>query len=266
MDLRHHGRILRRWKNVVIIGLIGSVVVAVLATFSPGPTGLKWRTPATYTSKSRIWVTQPGFPVGRATLPGADTGQLVAPKKQAFAPPERFSELAVFYSYLAASDQVRNLIKPRPAALQLVVSSVPNPITGDPLPLLDVTSTASSSDGARELNTRAIEAMRGYIEAGMKANRVPGDERVELQVLNPPKAGILTAGRSPTRSVMLFLLGIVATMVAVYVLENLYPSGRARQDHDADLMAIGELFAEPDEPRETHARRSLRPRGHNRVA
>ena len=53
MDLRHHGRILRRWKNLVIIGLVGSVVIAVLATFNPSPTGLKWRTPATYTSKSR---------------------------------------------------------------------------------------------------------------------------------------------------------------------------------------------------------------------
>jgi hypothetical protein len=258
MDIRHHSRILWRWRAVLVGGLLAGALLAVLVTFKVSPSGIEWRSSATFTSASRTFVTQPGFPVGRATLPGANPTDLVDPNDPAartFAPEERFSELAVVYSYLAKSDQVRKLMSPAPINEQMEVVTVPNPVTGDPLPLLEITTTANSRSGAQALNRAVIHALGKYLSENVAANKVPKDERVQLEVLNPPKSGALAGGRSITLSVIVFLLALVATTVAVYVLENLYPSGvglRGDDDRESidldDLLHAVPLTPYPEEP------------------
>jgi hypothetical protein len=246
VDIRHHLAILRRWRGLVIGGVALAVVLAILVSFSVGPGGFEWRSEATFRSESRTFVTQAGFPWGRTTLPGADPTaidptQLTAPEgeqRRTFAPPSRFTELATIYSYLVQSDVVRRLIEPEPSESQLSVATVPNPVTGDPLPLLSIHATANSASGAQELNRSAIQALREYLQLNVRQNGVPPDERVKLQVLNPPSRGALISGRSITRSVMAALLVLVGTFLAVYVLENLYPGrrpSRAPADPLADL-------------------------------
>ena len=179
---------------MLVIGLVAGVALAVLATFKPSAGGFEWRSAATYTSTSRIFVTQPGFPVGRSTLPGTDPNDPVAPNKPSFAPSERFSELAVVYSYLAQSERVQKLISPVPIQQQVTVATLSDPTTGDLLPLLDVITTANSPVGAQSLNREVIEALRRYISTNVQANQVPAEQRVELQVINPAKPGFLVSG------------------------------------------------------------------------
>jgi hypothetical protein len=229
MDIRYHLGIIWRWRAVFFTGLVVAAAVAFLVTFKPGLGKPEWRSAATYTSTSRTAVTQPGFPWGRATLPGADPNQPVVPdgrRLRSFAPPQRFTDLAVVYAYLAQSDQVRNLISPRPVGQQINVATVPNPATGDPLPILEVATTANSSSGAQELNQAVIRALRAYLARNVRENQVPQEDRATLEVLNPPTAGFLVGGRSLTLSVIAGLLALVATFVAIYVLENLYPGSR----------------------------------------
>jgi hypothetical protein len=246
MDIRYHLRILSRWRALVACGLVLAAIAGVLASFSVSTSGLEWRSDATFRSESRTFVTQAGFPWGRTTLPGADPtavdpAELTTPdgeRRRTFAPPARFTELATIYTYLAQSDVVRRLMDPVPAEDQLSVATVPNPATGDPLPLLSIHATANSAEGAQALNREAIEALRQYLQLNIRQNGVPQDERVKLQVLNPPSVGAMIGGRAITASVLMALLVLVGTFVAVYVLENLYPStrrSRAASDPLADL-------------------------------
>jgi hypothetical protein len=229
MDIRYHLGIIWRWRALLVVGLLVAVAVSYLVTFKPGLGKPEWRSAATYTSTSRTAVTQPGFPWGRATLPGADPNQPITPdgaRLRSFAPPQRFTDLAVVYAYLAQSDQVRSLISPRPFAQQINVATVPNPATGDPLPIIEVATTANSSAGAQKLNMATIRALRAYLARNVRENNVPLEDRATLEVLNPPTPGFLVAGRSLTLSVIAGLLALVATFVAIYVLENLYPGSR----------------------------------------
>ena len=276
MDLRLHARILARWRVVLATGLVAAVLLAVLATFKPSTAGLEWRAVPSYTSQSRTFVTQRGFPIGRATLPGSDDTGTVDPTAPNFAPSTRFSELAILYSYFAQSDPVRKLMTPAPIHKQISVATVPNSVSGDPLPMLEIATTASSPTRAQSLNRAVVNALRSYLNKNVLANDVPADERVELQVINPPRAGTLVGGRSITLSVIVFLLTLVATLVAVYVLENLYPSRTGlRQDDDQELVDIGALFeqAAPGNGaaaegglRERPVRRGSRSRSRNRAA
>jgi hypothetical protein len=229
MDIRYHLGIIWRWRVLLVVGLLVAASVAYLVTFKPGLGKPEWRSAATYTSTSRTAVTQPGFPWGRATLPGADPNQPLVPdgeRLRSFAPPQRFTDLAVVYAYLAQSDQVRRLISPTPLAQQINVATVPNPATGDPLPIVEIATTATSSAGAQELNRATINALRAYLARNVRQNQVPLEDRATLEVLNPPTPGLLVAGRSLTLSVIAGLLALVATFVAIYVLENLYPGSR----------------------------------------
>lgn len=247
MDIRHHLRIIWRWRAALALGLILGTVMAVLVSFKVSPSGVEWRSQATFTSTSRTIVTQRGFPFGRAALPMPSPTELPprdgrsAPR---FAPSERMTELAVVYSYIAKSDQVKRLITPVPVDEQINVAAVSHPSTGDPLPLMEIATTATSAHGARALNRAVIDALKEYLRRHGQANGVPADELVTLDVLNSPHPGILVGGRTPTLSVVLWLLVLAVTLVAVYVLENLYPSVSARSGLrlDAQTDAEPELF------------------------
>lgn len=242
MDLRHHILVWFRWRAILAAGVVLAVILGILVSFKPVLSGsgvdLKWRSQAVYTTKSRLLVTQPGFPLGRTTLPGVVAGQNgtaqtttqdknTDPSKVDFADPSRFSYLAIVYSYLAQSEPVRALIHPKPAPddLSVVYQGTQN---GDALPLLEITTKGASPAAVQELNFKAIQALRGYLDQQLTEAGVPEAQRVSLQTLNPPDLGSLSSGRTPTVSAVVFILVLVGTLLLVYILENLYPRGLPR--------------------------------------
>lgn len=234
-----------------------AAALGILVSFSVTPGGLEWRSQATFESESRIFVTQAGFPWGRTTLPGSDPTavdplQQFAPdgERRRFGAPSRFMELATIYSYLAQSDVVRRLIRPMPDEDQIVVWAVPNPTTGDALPLLSILTRANSSGAAQELNRSAIGALREYLNRNERQGGVPRDQRVRLQVLNPPPPGALASGRSITRSLIVVLLVLLGTALVVYLLENAYPRARAEREGSSDPLAYLDFDLDRDVLRE----------------
>jgi hypothetical protein len=257
MDLRHHIRVLWRWKAILVGGTTLACIVAILASFTlsfSDGVDVKWRSEAAYTSTSRVFVTQQGFPWGRVTLPGTVPGAPVEKDESSrvFAAPDRFSNLAIVYSYLAQSAQVSALMAPQPLGEQIVVTPAYTN-SGDALPLLEITTTADHPLKSQALNNAVVKGLGDYLDAENNDAKVAAADRVTLQLLNPPGPGLLTAGRSPTLSAVAFILVMVGTLALVYILENLLPMATGRRDFHAldgdELFGHEELFAPYDDSR-----------------
>jgi hypothetical protein len=163
--------------------------------------------------------------------------------QEVFATPDRFSNLALVYAYIAQSDLIRKLIPPpRPLEDQIQVITPSIPGSSDPLPLIEITTEATGATGAQALNNAVIKALRNYLNRELDANDVKASDRVTLQVLNPPQPGKLTAGRSPTLSLVAFILVMIAALVLVYVLESNRPVMADPAPFDEDLP-----FDDPDD-------------------
>src|SRR5205823_3590299 len=105
MDLRLVLRVLFRFWALVTAGVFLAVLVALFSyvrvSFNGWSPSLSQREPVVYESDSTLFVTQPGFPWGRATLDPAHPPP----------DPNRFANLAIVYSEFANSDAVRRLLR-----------------------------------------------------------------------------------------------------------------------------------------------------------
>jgi hypothetical protein len=278
MDLRRHIQVLWRYKAIVVGGVVLGIVMAILASFSVSFSGgpkLEWRSDQTFGSVSTLFVTQTGFPWGRVTLPepalvpgGDPAAQTQLPEtadektRREYAAPERFSDLAVVYSYLARSDQVRALIRPQTAPDQILITPIQNPSTGAGLPLLLIETHAKSQEMAVKVNEASIEALRQYLREQQDEADIDDGARVRIQVLNPPAPAGVTEGRTYMGSVIALILAIAGAVALCYLLENLrssrdrdsaswvapWPTTPNGSGNGSDLDPADELWPEPSEP------------------
>jgi hypothetical protein len=215
MDLRLLLRVLFRFRALVAAGFALSVVVAMLSyarvTWNGAAPGLAYRDPVLYESDSTLFVTQPGFPWGRATVdpnePPPD--------------PNRFANLAIVYSQFANSDAVRHLVRiPEDASYK----AVPVPAEGGGfLPFIEIQGTSPSSQSASSVAALASSALRQYIDVQQRANQIASQERVVLQPLARPTSPRAVKKPSATRPVFLFILMMTLVVGLAFILENLRP-------------------------------------------
>jgi hypothetical protein len=253
MNLRRHFDVLWRFRLILIIAAVLGIALAILAVFRPTSSGLKWRADEVWTSQSTILVTQKGFPWGRVILPGPQsTAGAVLPEgtapqerttdREEFADPGRFANLGILYSYFAKSDRVRALMRPIPSEDQLTVTPVPaSQNTTEVLPLLNIDTSATTPRAAAELNGSAIKALKSYLEREQASNNIDRDDRVLVEVLNPPGTPHLLIGRSKTPAVVAFVLVMALALALVYALDNLYP----RLRHAGGSSELEEFWGAP---------------------
>jgi hypothetical protein len=267
MNLRRHLDVLWRFRLILIVAAVLGIVLAILAVFRPTSHGLEWRADETWTSQSTVFVTQKGFPWGRVILPGPQaTAGTVLPdgtapqedtdkKSEQFADPGRFSNLGILYSYFAKSDRVRALMRPMPDPDQITVTPVPaSQNTTEVLPLLTIETSATTGAGAQKINASAIEALKSFLEREQNQSNIKDDDRVLLEVLNPPGKPILFIGRSKTPAAVAFILVMALAFALAYCLDNLYP----RLRHAGGSPEFEEIWAVPtsDAEPEPAARRA----------
>src|SRR5207253_1243396 len=133
-----------------------------------------YRQSQTWSSESRVFVTQQGFPWGYAapptvsTTPAADAAaeaNLLGTKQ--FADPTRFPSLAVLYAYLAMSDPVKQIMLRHGPVLGSVLAS---PVVstqsgyGTTLPLVAISGTGATPRDAVLLTVRATDAFRAFLQ------------------------------------------------------------------------------------------------------
>lgn len=221
MDLLHHLQVMSRWKRVIIAGTLIGILLAALATFKPGAGGVTYRQAESWKATSTLFVTQPGFPWGRTTLPGSDPNQpeTARSKDQSFADPARFSVLAVIYTYLAKSEQVDRLGRRLPEGSEVSAREIAT-ASGDTLPLLALETTASTAAAAKALNAERTEALLRYLRDQQDQNKVPEGQRVQVSVLNGPEVAKVSSHGAMLAIAMVFL-AFLASIGAAYLFENL---------------------------------------------
>jgi hypothetical protein len=233
MELRRHIDVIWRYRGIVAGGIVLGIALAVLVAFKPSWDGgpkLKWRSAETYSSESTLFLTQSGFPWGRANYPAppraTDTSQAAKVALGAqFADPSRFSDLATLYPAIIRGSAVRALIPGRPPADRISAAAELTDANGTKgaLPLVTLKTKAATAPAARALNAATVRALQTFLLRQQTANNVPPNQRVQASVLNPPARATLLNGRALSAPIAAFLLIMVTGVALAYVLENLRP-------------------------------------------
>jgi hypothetical protein len=232
MNLIRHFQVLKRGRAVIAAGLLVAIAVAGLATFRvafDGGPQLAFRKPETWSSTTKLLLTQPGFPWGRSVLPAGATpadaqSQPVTGGKDdlQFADPSRLAYLAWIYSHFLMGDEVRTMIKDKPADMDIEAGplSAGGSLSAASLPIIGLTTTAHTANEARHLNDEVHLALEDYLTRQQRESHTPVSDRVVISTVDRP-APIRLKGHSINLGVMAFLLIMVAAVSLVYLLENL---------------------------------------------
>jgi hypothetical protein len=249
MELALYFRVLWRFKLIVFPGFLVAVALAVLAYGKVDPAHGFTITPRAipvFRADGLLLITQPGFPWGSSQqeyLPGnAAKGMPPVPVGDF----SRMSGIALIYSELASSDEVRALVRKRPGKTEKVVTSPYAPAAAPPgtvLPMVALSADAATPARAAALVNARIGAFKLYIERRQSDAAVADENRVVVQVLRHGEAKTATAlaGAKKTLPIVVFLAVMIAVVGLAFMLENMRP--RVRQVEAASVGTTRRLSA-----------------------
>jgi hypothetical protein len=243
MDLVEYGRVIRRQLVVVAIGLVITFALVFLALVRVSGDGLFFRSSPIYGARSELLLTQPGFPLGRASAPDSQQTDTA-----------RMETLAGVYAELATSKDVRGIIKTNGEPLPSEAYDVTQLITpsGHALPLIEVVGVSGSERGSVAIANAVATALQRYILTEQNRSGVPVRDRVDVQVVTPAEKAEVIQGVKLTTPILLCLLGLVVTLVFAFARDNLARHRAARDMATSPLEPVSsapiELESPPDEP------------------
>jgi hypothetical protein len=226
VDLNQYGRVIWRFRFLVLFGLLVALALTFLSFWKVSPHGITYRQKETWQAGGILYVTQPGFPEGRLSsgIKLDANGNPVTTNP--YADPSRLATLALFYSTIANSDAVSRLAHeggPLPGAFTADVVRDPiNRLRGN-LPFVTITGLSTTPAGAVLVAQRGVNAVRQYVEDQQAANRIPPRQRVRLDVVNAVKHATLAKGRRLTIPIVIFVTVMIATLGLAFILENVRP-------------------------------------------
>jgi len=234
MDLGRFITVAWRFRALLVGGLLIATVVAVSSLARIGLNGVtptfSYREAESWTSASTLFITQSGFPWGRATLddmvtvdsPGAEPVQV--PK---YGDPGRYSGLAALYAELAKSDGVQAAVmrnsRPGESVEPMVVQS---PGSNTALPLMTLKAFGPTPESAQQVAMRASKAFRRFLDREQAMSGIPTEKRIKVTVTQKATVPILFEKRSVVRPIFLFLLINMGFLALAFALHNLQPRGR----------------------------------------
>jgi hypothetical protein len=243
VNLERHLAVLWRYRALTILGLLLGIALALMAAFKIGPNGIERRGSEQWSSTSQVFVTQQGFGWGRATLPIAKApdatgneavGSPVTPENLEgikFADPGRFTNLALLYSVISASDEVRGKLPGPPAPEQIVAGPLDPTGKGDNfLPIITLITTDTTAERTVNLNNETVEGLKDWLSEEQDKNQIARKDRVLLTTLSRPSAPTLVAGRSLTPSILALMLCVIATVALAHILEGVRLARRRREE------------------------------------
>ena len=199
MDLRYYGRVVSRFRWLVIGGVILALVLGFLSFAKVSSKGITYRDTETYQSTATMLLTQGG---------------------KTFADPTKFSGLTDLYSALANSDQVRATMLRDGANKSWKVTAVPVSPASNPEAILPVIQLTGVADSAADAVKATQIGTRAFLDV---VSRQPG--AATLEVLQQPTNPIVIVPRKKTLMIVVILAVLSATFGLALVLENLRPRG-----------------------------------------
>jgi hypothetical protein len=220
MDLKSFATVIGRHRAAMVIGVVAAVTLAFLAAYRLDTTSFPppRRQATTYESTARLFVTQPGFPWGRSALRYSHLGTNQPPVVEG--DPDRFAQLALLYSQIANTARVQGGLadKDRDAVVAKVVTE--SQFSSTPIPMVDIVARATTPGHARELASTVTNSLLRFIESNQAQARIPVKERVVLQVIDPPRLGIVASSPSPALPLLVFLTMLFLTIGWIFVVDN----------------------------------------------
>jgi len=212
MDISLFGRVLWRFRLVMVLGIVAAAVLALLSyysvSFSGGPK-LTPRAQQVWQADSTILLTQHGFPAGNVN--GANSiGRLIG--------------LGPLYAKLANSDAVQQLMVRHGGPLDGSYQAIPAADTSygsvSGLPGITVIGKGETPGKALRITRRASTEFINYLEAQQEEADIKPSSRVDVRVLNAPGDLTLVVPRKKTLPIVVFMGVLFATIALVFVLEN----------------------------------------------
>jgi len=217
-----------RFKFLVAGGLLLAILLAVFSTAKPTMSGgmpsLAYRQPEVWQGQTTLFITQPGFPWGRVSASST------APSNGSYLEAGGLASLTTLYARLASSDAIRSRLH-----LPRTESVSAQPVVDESehiLPMVGILGLAPSPKDAARLAIRAAGAFRAYVRQEQHDALIPPDQRVTLQVVNRLSPPVLLIGHKKTVPIMAFLVVLIATIGAAFVLENLRPEVRQTAEEE----------------------------------
>jgi hypothetical protein len=263
MDLQRFIRVAWRFKLLLAVGLALATSVAALSVVKIGSDGISYREPPVYTSAATLFVTQAGFPWGRAILdemitvdPGKGVPPTTVPR---FGDPGRYSGLAALYAELAKSDEVRvQALKGAGPGEYYTPTVAQTPGSSTSLPMIYMQGFGSSPQAAEAMANRSTKAFIDFIEREQRDNDIESGKKVEVTVTQSATPAEIFEARSFVRPIFMFLLVAVAFLALAFGLENLRPRPPRAQESAEDAWPDETLWppdaVSPGEPQFSRSR------------
>ena len=219
MDLKSVAAVIGRHRIAMTIGILVAFALAFLAAFRLDTSSIPppRRQATTFESTARLFVTQEGFPWGRSALrytTKPDQPPVVE------GDPDRFASLALLYSQLANTNRIQGRLakEDRGAVVAKVVTE--SQYSSTPIPMIDIAAKATTPAHARALARTVTSSLVGFIERNQAQSKIPPDERVVLQVIDPARLGIVVSSPSPALPALVLLTMLLLTVGGIFVLDN----------------------------------------------
>ena len=219
MDLKSVAAVIGRHRTAMAVGVVVALALAFLAAYRldassfPPPR----RQATTYESTARLFVTQEGFPWGRSAL-----RYTTRPDQPAVVEgdPDRFASLALLYAQIANTDRIQGRLAEddRGAVAANVVTE--SQYSSTPIPMIDVVAKATRPAHARALAKTVTASLVRYIERNQVRSNISPKDRVVLEVIDPPRLGIVVNSPSPALPVLVLLTMLFVTVGGIFVLDN----------------------------------------------
>lgn len=245
MDFTLFFGVVKRYKRVVIPGALLAVVLAVLSYGTPG---LKGGKPTIVPRGSELWqgtgeilVSQSGFPYGRAAsqvIPGKGT----TTPPEVVGDPSYMANLSSVYAALANGTYVQNQVAAEThvrlcpqtvsatgssspasgtaACASVVAAGVAQPGTGNPLPLITLTSSAPTAGEAATLAATSISVLQSDITKEQVAAGTTADQRIVLQTIMTGAPATLTQAPSKSTSMLVLFAVLSASIALAFILNS----------------------------------------------
>jgi hypothetical protein len=232
VDLQLYFRVLWRFRLLVGAGVAVAILLALLSMVRISPTGspiVSYRQNERWEAQSVLFITQAGFPWGRAAQ------RYIEGDAQKGLPPvpvadyQRLSGFSVLYAELANSDGVKAIMRrdgPVPGKIEArpyIPQDVPY---GTLLPMVAIVADAKTPKLAIALAERRSKAFLEFIHREQDYAAIAPEDRLEVQELSKAQKAKLIVPRKKTLPIVVFVAVMTAVVGLAFFLENIRPRVR----------------------------------------